>query len=168
MKEQKPYFTKYLPVEGEIKEGDSVAFNGDTTNVFKIGPKVTVLLEKDKKVKLFLCSRDIQVGDKFTQKGIDMLHPTARFTCIGFTKDGDIKDDDNHAYAAATVYKVIGEVSPEAIWVKEGMEFEESEVKITHIDDESIIIDRDSMSGDPVFGSKKIIKIKCSQCKTFH
>lgn len=64
----KKYFTKYIPADGEIKEGDMVldTLSGeivcwwDGNNWDKY----------DKKVKLFLCSRDIQVGDTVTHDSI--------------------------------------------------------------------------------------------------
>ena len=94
----KPYFTKYLPVEVEIKEGE---------------PFDTIVGIYGKKMKLFLCSRDIQVGDTFHSfSGMSELKWDGKF---------QLHPDD---------FKVIGEISNEATWVKEGDEFDESEIKI--------------------------------------
>lgn len=64
---------------------------------------------------LMICSRDIKVGDK------------VRGDEISF--DVLIKDEQALELAIATNhYKVIGKISPSAIWVKEGMEFDEDEI----------------------------------------
>ncbi len=79
----KKYFVKHLPAEGEIKEGDlyiNTEIKPGEKNYGKIYTGFKWVLKngyegngyKDKnyfakymrKVKLFLCSRDIQVGDK--------------------------------------------------------------------------------------------------------
>jgi hypothetical protein len=93
--------------------------------------------------KLFLCSRDIQVGDEFiipedcvvdwdlrvNNKGIctsismgnKMFHYKAPCSLGGIVHSG--------VHADSKPYKVIGEISPDATWVKEGDEFEEHEIK---------------------------------------
>lgn len=95
----KPYFAKYLPVKGEIK------------------------------AKLFLCSRDIQVGDKYFH---DDFYPYP----VGDIADTNTKvmnahmmvSNEGEDYEGDWSYKVVGEISPEATWVKEGDEFDEDEV----------------------------------------
>lgn len=108
-KAMKKYFTKYLPVEGEIKNGDKyVTEDGilrDTTYQTEDGRGGTIDRTHDKKVKLFLCSRDIQVGDKV----IDSIDG----------KEYEVKS----GFLPPEMVKVIGEISPEAKWVKEGDEF---------------------------------------------
>jgi|SRR5581483_5516319 len=116
----KPYFAKYLPVEGEIKEGDLVA------NTASSGLEHRWIARWDiknyapttKKVKLFLCSRDIKVGDKVllgSHQSPDEAKP--------------LHPDDFERGKHLGCYKVLGEISPEATWVKEGDEFEGSEVQ---------------------------------------
>ncbi len=60
----KTYFCKFLPVEGEIKEDDRYRVKG--TDKVLIANKHFKEIDQSllEKVKLFLCSRDIQVGDK--------------------------------------------------------------------------------------------------------
>lgn len=144
----KPYFAKYLPVEGEIKEGDIISLhipegenpfsweNGiyyqDTPRVLHGEGYVTIkpidycseervmrngLAYKKEYMKgrlqLFLCSRDIQIGDKVKDEysGLD----------ITATKD-------NFPSNASDFWlKVIGPISTEAKWVKDGDEFDEDE-----------------------------------------
>lgn len=105
----KPYFTKYLPVEGEIKEGETgISINNATyTHYNHLGK------DYGKPAKLFLCSRDIQVRDKLqTISGVktQVEYPSQL---------------ENFPYDK--LFKVIGEISPEATWVKEGNEFDEDD-----------------------------------------
>lgn len=65
---------------------------------------------------MFLCSRDIQVGDKYKVP----KYP------------GSNEYDDVERYASEPMedsFKVIGEISPDATWVKEGDEFDENEIE---------------------------------------
>lgn len=126
MKTNKPYFAKYLPVEGEIKEGDKVlvsrpmgAFIGTVVSN-KIVSDNNVLMyslnEVEKaKVKLFLCSRDVKMGDKVKIEG-------------GSFNDYEI-DREEQIFNGHLFYKIIGEISPEATWIKEGDEFDITDVK---------------------------------------
>lgn len=174
----KTYFTKYIPVEGYPENVQWQWYNNiQNTGWENISPSDMDAIiahglkpvPEFRKVKLFLCSRDIQVGDKFTQVGIDLIHPTARFTCVDrFEKEGDIWiiDDDNNNFVIYNkdcpnkilCYKVIGEVSPDAIWVTEGMEFDESEIKM-------IIV---AHKPPEHYKDYRYYKIKCPTCKQFH
>jgi hypothetical protein len=122
----KLYFAKYLPVEGEIKEGDLYLADGNLVCKAKIPKKYNnphvPYFDSYKKVKLFLCSRDIQVGDKFFHNDF----PNKEFeveSSLHFTK----------LIKTSGSYKVIGEISPEATWVVEGDEFDEEHIKRNHI-----------------------------------
>lgn len=122
----KTYFTKYLPVEGEIKWGDYFKSKG---NIFRH------ILNKDKDgnlhknykdaklVKLFLCSRDIQVGDKFFSYADNY---TTEFIADEFTFDAD--RGYNKDYHTNKWFKIIGEVPP-SLGLKEGEEFTIKEAK---------------------------------------
>lgn len=72
-----------------------------------------------------LCSRDIQAGDHFQQESV--LFPAYISTCIE-VRDDFVKCDEERLWASHTVFKIIGEISPEAKWVKEGDEFVEDEI----------------------------------------
>jgi len=150
------YFTKYLPVDGQIIEGDKVRYSkgeldfpddiytvldnekekmstkgvgglgirwhkrtykrDDGKSIIesaylKIGYNIT--LSDIVKVKLFLCTYDIKVGDRFyDEKGFDYIYQEEDFSEEYF--------EQNNAF------KVLGEVSNEALWIKEGDEFNES------------------------------------------
>jgi len=127
----KKYFAKYLPVKGEIKYGDYFVDNWAADKSIRICAKVgeikgfntTVITdvrnlyslpEKCQKVKLFLCSRDIQVDD-IVQDGDNQLCKVAN--------EADLKNAEEYGF-----FKVVGEVSAEAKWVKEEDEFDEGQI----------------------------------------
>lgn len=144
---KKTYFCKYLPVEGDIKEGDLISKN-EVNRIPSLAQKI--FLHKYKKdgfykVKLFLCSRDIQVGNKY----INPIYPDKEqeMTYESF------KNKSTWSYNKDN-FKVIGEISKDAIWIKEGDEFDADKVKI---------IGTKGVSQMPVY-----VEIKCPTCKTFH
>jgi hypothetical protein len=126
----KQYFAKYLPVEGSVEHGDLYFFNEDeckrlNVSINSVGRANTNAFGQPKyhyhgrqKAKLFLCSKDIQVGDicyfnddplaaevQATEKSLDFLKRKS--------------------------FKKVGEISPNAEWVKEGDEFDEDQVAPT-------------------------------------
>lgn len=163
----KKYFAKYLPVEGEIKEGDTVIHKvtNDIGTVTKVSDEGKYQDEEVIKVKLFLCSKDIQVDDVVKSKH-------------GFTEI--IEQVMNGEYVETNlskkehinnVYKIIGEISPDAIWVTEGMEFDEGELsKVLYYTDREpenhVPIDVCPIEGYTL--SKTVFRIKCPTCKTYH
>lgn len=142
------YFTKYIPVEGEIKEGYVLYDNNiHHTGRTSITPDTTIWLRRNtslesdaifdrnseievyksdcKKVKLMLCSRDIQVGDEIFvdvnggeyHRVIDIVEDS--IDCESFN------GISNETFKREQCCKVIGEISSEALsYVKEGQEFE--------------------------------------------
>jgi hypothetical protein len=108
----KLFFTKYLPIEGEIaKYGEKVIDESGDVSVYKYS-ELNTTHGNLKKTKLFLCSRDIEVGDKVLDEEF----------CEWIVQDSDLK-------ALYLLTKVIGEISPEATWVKEGDEFDEEQIQ---------------------------------------
>lgn len=194
---QKRYFARNLPVEGEIKDGDCVFYKDpdpyDDEGNFQdwsgygtmfwdgecklwgidLGFTTTsVDLVNVKKVKLFLCSRDIQAGDivkahEANNSYVDVEYigesPSCGDRCVVKSK-GIIMSIHKLA-----VFKVVGEISPEATWVKEGDEFGETELKWRSKEY--------SFGGDPIIeyydfrinidDSEKTIAI-LGPCKHFH
>jgi len=117
----KKYFAKYLPVEGEIRKGLLVRNNLDGLigECMREPSKEEIRDKEYSLVKLFLCSRDIQVGDK----------------CKFVSEDGRVfnsllEGEDNINFVDR--FKVIGEISPNATWVKEGDEFDENQLQIKY------------------------------------
>lgn len=169
----KLYFAKYLPGEGEIKVGDKIrseSFGHPPVTVTKIsedgsiywtdeldladpmGSYYGVRKEKAQKVgKLFLCSRDIQVGDTVHYKYDHSLKWTVDKVFDTTFRSGSMESPLN------VVYKVIGEISPEAVWIKEGDEFDEEDIYYNSLK----IIRVKGYCHSP-------IKIKCPTCKKFH
>ena len=137
----KQYFAKYLPVEGEIKEGDYYITATDYQKVRKCEDRSWGTFEMCKKVKLFLCSRDIQVGDNiwaWDSSGNDN-NLVDDFGIVLSLEYGGVKVKPKNRtqeyirYSKEEVVKVVGEISPDATWFKEGDEFNEEEVQRNHI-----------------------------------
>lgn len=115
------YLAKYLPVEEEIKEGDYRLENG---HVYYTPDALTAknVVNYAKKLKLFLVSRDIQVGDEYINTITNKKH-----FCTHELSSVQIQEK----LSPGTYIKVIGEISPDALgYVKEGQEFDEDEIKI--------------------------------------
>lgn len=159
----KKYFTKYLPVPGEIEKGDLVM---DTDGMVHETPD-SWIGQKDIIAKQVLCSRDIQVGDKIRCEYPSTLHFDVE--CLRtYEKSTNVPhwvvrgtDGKEYYYDKNNSFKVIGEVSPAAIWVKEGMEFEENDIQYWL-----------EMSGVWFrFNKPKVnglVRFKCPTCNTFH
>lgn len=185
----KPYFAKYLPVEGRVKQGDKFLINDDhpqgrlrtayritTGNRLWNGQDWDTLIGEHyfidptpkegsgfvtelecKKASLFLCSRDIRAGD-------ELYYPDG--------KGPEIADDTEKHKAWVKQYglfKVIGEISPNAKWVKEGDEFDYNEVKIWYSCEK--MSECDLNFGDQICSAPhqilEDVNIKCPCCETF-
>jgi hypothetical protein len=158
----KKYFTKYLPIGGEIKQGDHTVKDG--VIFFHHRVSTTEMFEGHQKVQLFLCSRDIQEGDK-VRYGDNCTAPEHEV-------EGSCETNG--------CWKVIGEVSPAAVWVTEGMEFDanpgmytgewqalpiyKGDTQVTFLGSRKALQARHI--DIPV--EKYIILFKCPNCKTFH
>jgi hypothetical protein len=124
----KTYFAKYLPVEGEIKDMMIHPKNHLEPMSVKGLPAPPIAYSKNGwiPVKLFLCSRDIQVGDKIFCP--DGNNPTKEWNVIASVGDATASNQVSIHLVPRGAYKVIGEISPDATWVKEGDEFDKSEL----------------------------------------
>lgn len=125
---------KFLPVEGEIEENDFIINCGNLGKVISIGKHATKVLfdypaepyvpitnsifkKTAKKVKPFLVTQDKEInkGDKMvTHEGIEV----AEYNGFSFDKGGEY------------CYKILGEASPEATFVKDGKEYEVNEIDV--------------------------------------
>lgn len=128
-KAPKLYFAKYLPIEGEIFDGDIYLLYGKPTIAKSpdsyYNPHVGYF-DGEQKAKLFLCSRDIQVGDEITYVYLDW--PAIGMYC-GKTKGVCGEPSKLNPHGIMRWAKVIGEISPEATWITEGDEFNEDNVR---------------------------------------
>lgn len=173
----KKYFAKYLPVEGEIKPGDKFSDNQLGICIrgkenpwveWKGGITNLVIDEDHRKVKLFLCSRDIQVGDKVKTEGIEdrELKYIDKTGTLFFTNGDDCEP--------TVCFKVIGEISPEATWIKEGDEFDGYEIWNRNIDTlgDFYVKIQPHMWDKPRLKEKgwekDVIRLECPTCKKFH
>lgn len=154
----KTYFAKYLPVKGEIKEGDWVIHpdgkvrkcieiikgDKDFNDFITMTDNTGCYRDKSKKVKLFLCSRNIQVGDKVKsfnypeQEEREVVNLRTSKKLVGAENHSEIYHlvdiqypNEINTAAVSNFFKVIGEISPEATWVKEGDRFDKTEIKWT-------------------------------------
>lgn len=152
-------FAKYLPIEGEIKKYDN-ALNPSNKKVVRVNAAClkNLVTREWKKVKLFLCSRDIQVGDKVKIEG-------------GFKNNYII---DRKEQITELNYKVIGKISSDAVWVTEGMEFDEDEWSLFGYYSNTPYVLEGLMKNPEYQEEYKemyhdfVVKIKCPTCKQFH
>jgi len=157
----KIFFAKYLPIEGEIKKDDN-ALNPSNKKVVRVNAAClkNLVTPEWKKVKLFLCSRDIQASDKVSATGRVFQELNKEDYDTEIIKSGE------HGF-----FKIIGEISKNAIWVTEGMEFDEGELsKVLYYTDREpenhVPIDVCPIEGYTL--SKTVFRIKCPTCKTYH
>ncbi len=173
------YFSKYLPVEGEINEGDK--FLDHTDNLIKDAhipefynnPHVPYF-DGYKKVKLFLCSRDIQKTDKEIYVHKPDGSESTKVELIDIISDKENTavmfkwGEQTPGTLIQNTFKVIGEISPEATWAKEGNEFNECEIKkIALINQYNLLDNPDWIDGRHEQGYKMLILLKGS-CGHFH
>lgn len=129
------YFTKYLPVEDEIKEGDKIYFKHDGSRglMNERGlPKWVIDKCKErgyKTGKLFICTKDIKVGDKVVKDASNWKsndfdswgRGEGEAEVLEVIPDIDLRWEGGRAWEdLKQILKVVGEVSPKAEWVKEG------------------------------------------------
>jgi hypothetical protein len=116
----KPYFAKYLPAK-----------KGEITGAFlRPDDKLVIMNDEQKRhytdqiaityVKLFLCSRYMQIGDEVFDIRTGQLVEVNNACGIELYKDKP----------NGFQYKVIGEISTEAKWVKDGDIFDADELAI--------------------------------------
>lgn len=196
----KPYFTKLLPIEGELKEGDQIMWNSELYRVAgqlgAIAPDLHVKKQEESRwipkedvpslrpLRLFLCSHDIKVGDEvmyqmevfglskgvFTsideEEGVKFYTVTGKESVYCFYPNNpEVSPPHEHPF------KVMGEVSPEAKWVKEGDRFEEYEEWWFNQHGSFLKCIR----GVPAFNllsqnpnNRIVYKVKCPTCDNFH
>ena len=152
------YFAKYIPDKNGnfilIKRAiGSGIFPIKRDKIIVIPNELEYLLkdfETSERFKLCLCSKDIRVGDKVRMETGEELITYYKEGC------GDTLYTKGKYELEVFIdrdFKVIGEISPGATWVKEGMEFSEDDIQ--HV----------FLHGLDDIG---IFEIKCPTCKTFH
>lgn len=172
------YFTKWLPVEGEILPGDKFTHRL-TDSKIHTNTDLTPIKHHPyyKKVKLFLCSRDIIVGDEI------YLSETKEYHRFGGIKNNTIVccpgNGIDEEHRMQDLFKVIGEVSPDSLsFVEEGMEFDknvqmniyeiadicvERNIPVEYLGKEGFSISGFSKSGNVTLKLNSEGKIECHQ-----
>lgn len=129
----KLYFAKRLPVEGPINEHDVVFKDSETGVAVHVYPNkeayevelfrgkeslgsATYPASRVKASKLYLCSRDIQANDRLRSFTGKSEIPVV-FGCEEEKKALKTAIENQH------LFKVVGEISSDAVWVEEGDEF---------------------------------------------
>jgi|ERR1044072_1937926 hypothetical protein len=173
----KKYFAKFLPIKGKIKEHTyailDLGFNNSSivrvmstkkhySNVSADGNSWDTMTGRLTPVKLFLCSRDITFGrgiyslnELQTEFGSMSKDKTSGRINLFLASDPDMK------YVASPLesqcIKVIGEISSNAVWVKDGNEF----------DREELFVQGHGVNWSTANTGLKF-KVKCPTCNTFH
>lgn len=170
------YKVKYLPCEGEIIIGDKYTQNGV---VLTIGEGIQRLAGggETQKVKLYLCSNEINVGDKVIHiNPINTIQYHKELTILELTRYGDYVTKEG-VYTNLEVTKIMGSISDKAIWVKEDDIINENNISFYakhrsfpdmnfhfHPMEEfdEIVDEHDNVKYSIV------CKILCDNCKTYH
>ena len=150
---KKKYFAKLvISSHGErsIKKDDWIIINErDTTPVRYNGGELT---GEEKRLDLFLCSKEISKGNHFSYGVSEVGEATS------------INDDviccGDIPFLRTECYRAIGKISEGAIWIKEGDEFDEKDIK--HYFDNTLL------EKLPYLPAGYTIYIKCGNCKTYH
>lgn len=181
------YIAKYLPEDGNVKEAKMVFYKGE------VYEHVHLLNNKDPKeytfiryegqlsgyhekwtaltiAKLYLCSNDIQLGNDVIGINMEGEFIKGELVNIGefFCRIDENAPSDDMTEVKDT-YKIIGEVSSKATWVKDGMLFEESDFRMLLIN-QGYKIEQKSLEYVPESDRdnwKPHIQFKCKSCSTF-
>lgn len=115
----KPYFTQYLPVPGKIKPGEvGISTNNATyTHQEHLGEDYGV------PARLFVCSRTIKVGER-------ICVPDGDGVVGSWVASVDDVDTALRGFYNNRQYRIIAEVSPDAIWVTPDMQLREDEIDV--------------------------------------
>lgn len=169
------YFAKLLPVSGEIKREDLWISQDGLIH------KADNDIPCQARVAMYLCSADVIVGDRVhsflghpenwmkTDYEVAGCNLTENFIYIaepGWTNPQLIRSSHRHWLFG----KLIGLISPGAVWVKEGDEFEDEDIsmrngRFLYYCEPGHVID--SYSYKPS-DDNKYIRLRCPSCRTFH
>lgn len=190
----KKYFAKFLMVDGEINEGDHYKCSDSNkilrsamTGDFLDHTLWSVSLQK---MKLFLLSREVEIGDEvhsklYWNKGvIEGFKEDSKKTTFYFVgKTNTLKD----WHVTNGWGKKIGEISSGAIWVKDGDEFDNNDIEMVYNAKKECLCETVNWWTDTNSCDHEIedhynkarmcgryinvvckVKIKCPTCNNFH
>lgn len=136
------YFAMYLPIKGEIKGGKFKTPMGTIATVHKILESFPEKIldtngncwpaAKCEKVELSLCSRDLRVGDKVYNADRPSIGIGEVINPYG---DGELLNIKFESFQVGgflgnSYFKIIGPVSEDAGWVKEGDKFGDKDIDL--------------------------------------
>lgn len=129
--------------------------------------------------RMMLCTRNIKAGDEIYLPEINEYHKFREYS----TNNGgsiiceSLNGQHYEEFAYQSHFRIIGEISPEAKWIKEGDEFEEDQIRIDMIDrkfpSESHYDIEDLELTNAIFIKNRpdrfyiSIAVECPCCKTF-
>ena len=129
----KKYFAKYQPIHDRInEEGTNVMFkiDGEWTEPCNFDSFLGLEIEKIAGGVLIICSRDIQVGDKVIHNNpINKVLYNTELTVSEILPSGSYRMKEGGIFFNSELIKVVGEISEDASWVKEGDEFDQEEIE---------------------------------------
>lgn len=114
----KAYFAKYLPVKGEVKEGE--CFEMEKGSVGKV---LSISNNKFSCIGLTGFFKDKESG---TNHVVNLRQKMQLFLCRKSIRVAEVE----LSLEKTDILKVMGPISPNAIWVIEGMQFTEEELDI--------------------------------------
>lgn len=132
------YFVERLLIDHEYHAGDIVWKKanpeiGILTNYFEETNNIELELHRDCIISnsaLFLCTSDVNIGDVVQVKDLPQIKPTKilQFECV--LPHGIWDCDNGDWYEPSEIFKVIGEISKEAVWLHAGDLLRPDEIKI--------------------------------------
>lgn len=169
------FFSKYLPIEGEIKEGDWFRRkDGELVGKWNLIPDYD--LTNYTKVVMFFCSKNIIKGEILRVFKPDMSYwidcELLEIVTDGETEAFKLNSPKFGEFASLSknCFKIIGEVSPAAIWIKENDTFKEDEIRIKLIN-QGYKIQPEQLKYVPENEQHKwtpLVEIKNPSCGCFH
>jgi len=175
----KRYFSKLMPIEGGIREGDH-AMKEDGTIVYVNKASAKYLADTWKRMRLVICDKEVSVGERvhYYSRNNDILFngilAKVEEHFVYFEEDRMVGypvdyDSFHMCYLKGTAFKVIGQVSDESRWVKEGMYFDEDELNwmVYHHDENTFFYPISNKEKD-TNDWRTTIAIKCPNCNIFH
>jgi hypothetical protein len=175
----KRFFSKLMTIEGKIQEGD-FAMKEDGQIVYVNEAASKHLADSWKRVRMVICDTQISVGNNIWYYSRDN---SILFNDILAKIEGDnifleddrmigypVEYDSFHmCYLKKTAFKIVGSVSDESKWVKEGIEFDEEDLNwmVYHNDEDTFfypISNYEKNTND----WRTTIAIKCPNCNIFH
>lgn len=131
----KKYYAKYRPVSGRINDvGDNVMFkiNNEWTEPCDFDSFLGSGIQEVAGGVLYLCSKDIQVGDKVIHNNpINQVKYGSELTIKEILPSGCYSVEEGGVYVNEELIKYVYEISPKSIWIKQGDEFDEEDIEIS-------------------------------------